>query len=589
MSAAPRDVDPPAGARPAPPREDVRVRFPDGREFAARLGAPLLEFVRAAYPDAPIPIVAAVAGGRLRELTYTPRADTDATPVTIESRDGMRIYRRSLSFLMAAVARELFPTSQLRVEYSVYSGGYFCQVTGREPLTGAELGRVEARMRDLVAADLPFEKSRVRLDEARALFAAQGDADKVRLLQYRRKDHLIIYSLQVGEVCFRDYFHGYLLPSTGSLRWFGLRQTHDGFILQFPRHGEPTRIQPPSEHDRLFAAFREYNAWLDVLGIGDVGALNDAVRTGRMREVILVSEALHEKRIAQMAAHVVDRGARLVFIAGPSSSGKTTFSKRLSIQLLANGLRPFPLAMDDYFVDRDQMALSASGERDYESLEALDLETFHRDLLALVNGARVELPRYDFKLGKRQCGETVCLSRNHVVIVEGIHGLNPTVLAALPHERLYRIYVSALTALNLDRHNRLSTTDTRLVRRVVRDAANRGYSAQATLSRWDSVRRGESRWIFPHQENADEMFNTALVYELQLLRPLAEPLLLQVPPETPEHIEAKRLLAMLEWFDTSPGDGSNAGLDAVPDNSILREFLGRATIFDHLDFSALFT
>jgi len=579
----------PGTVRPAAPRDDVRVRFSDGREFAAPLGTTLATFVRVAFPDPPVPIVAAVVGGRLRELTSAPEVDTEATPVTTESSDGTRIYRRSLSFLMAAVTRELFPEAQVGVEYSVYSGGYFCQALDHGPFTVSELGRIEARMREIVAADVPFGKSRILLSEARALFEAQGDSDKVRLLRYRRKDHLIIYSLELGSFCFRDYFHGYLVPSTGYLRWFGLQPVAGGFILQFPRRGEPTVIRPSSEHDRLFAAFREYNEWLDVLGIGDVGSLNDAVVAGRMREVILVSEALHEKAIATMAHHVCQRQSQLVVIAGPSSSGKTTFSKRLSIQLLANGRRPFPLAMDNYFQERDKTARDEKGERDYESLGALDLDLFHRDLVALMNGESVQLPHYDFKTGRRLPGPTVRLSPHHVVIVEGIHGLNPAVLSALPPERLYRIYVSALTALNLDRHNRLSTTDTRLIRRIVRDAATRGYSARATLSRWESVRRGESRWIFPHQENADEMFNTALVYELPLLRPLVEPLLLQVPHETPEHIEAKRLLAILEWFDPGPGNGSAPSVDAVPDNSILREFLTPGTIFDQLDFNAMFS
>jgi uridine kinase len=576
--------------RPATPRSDVHVRFPDGREFSAPVGTTALEFLRAAYPDPPVPIVAAILGGRLRELTFALHADTSAAPVAMSVEDGMRIYRRSLSFLMAAVASELFPDAQVAVEYSVYSGGYFCETRGRAPLSDGELARLAARMREVVEADLPLEKSRLPLDEARRLFESQGDDDKVRLLRYRRRDHLVIYSLRLPDRCFRDYFHGYLVPSTGYLRWFGLQQADGGFILQFPRRGAPTRLEPPVEHDRLFAAFREYNEWLGVLGIGDVGSLNDAVRAGRMRELILVSEALHEKRIAQMAAHVVERRAGLVLIAGPSASGKTTFSKRLSIQLLAHGPRPFALAMDDYFVERSQTARNDQGEADYESLQALDLELLERDLLALMNGEEVTLPRYNFRAGQRERGETVRLTRDHVIIVEGIHGLNPDLLPRMTPERVYRIYVSALTAVNLDRHNRVSTTDTRLIRRIVRDATTRGYPAQATLRRWESVREGEAMWIFPHQENADEMFNTALAYELVVLRPLVEPLLLQVPPDTPEHIEAKRLLAKLEWFDPGLGAGLTAGAltGAVPDNSILREFLNPATIFDDLDFHDTF-
>lgn len=578
--------------RSAAPRATAHLRLPDGREFEAPVGTPLEAYIRAAYPEPPVPIVAAVGDGRLRELTCAVTTDMTATPVTMASEDGMRIYRRSISFLMVAVARELFPEAQVQVDHSVYSGGYYCQVLGRPAFDERELAALEARMRELAQADLPIAKVRMALAEACEMFAVQGDDDKLRLLRHRRKDYLILYSLQLSGLCFRDYFHGYMLPSTGHLRWFALRAADGGFILQFPRRSAPTTLQPPVGHDRLFVAFREYGEWLDVLGIGDVGSLNAAVKAGRLRELILVSEALHEQRLSQIAAYIAARRtARLVLIAGPSASGKTTFSKRLSIQLLANGLRPFPLALDDYFVDRDRTPRDEQGELDYESLGAVDVELFNAHLLALMAGESLELPRYNFKTGRRERGETVRLSHDHVVIVEGIHGLNPALLAGIPAERAYRIYVSALTQLNLDRHNRVSTTDTRLIRRIVRDAATRGYPAQATLRRWESVRRGEARWIFPHQENSDVMFNTALVYELTALRPLAEPLLLQVPPDTPEHIEAKRLLAKLEWFEVEAEDGASPAsyAEAVPDNSILREFVSPAkSIFDGIDWRRIF-
>jgi len=576
--------------QPSEPRLDVHVHFPDGREFSAPAGTTLETFLHAAEPHPPVPVVAAIAGTRLRELTQAVWADMAVQPITMESEDGMRIYRRSLSFLLAAVAGELFPEAQVVVEYSVYSGGYFCQTRGRPSFSGDELRRIEERMRAMVVADIPFGKQRITLEEARELFTRQGDDDKLRLLLSRRKDHLVIYSLELPSRTYRDYFHGYLVPSTGVLQWFGLHLADGGFILQFPRRSAPTVVQPPVEHDRLFEAFREYNTWLDVLGIGDVGSLNETVRDGSLREVILVSEALHEKRIARIAEQIAERGSRLVLVAGPSSSGKTTFSKRLSIQLLANGLRPFPLAMDDYFVERSKTVRNEQGEPDYECIEALDLDLLNRHLMQLIDGESVDLPHYDFKLGVRQRGQTVQLGRDRVIIAEGIHGLNPKLLPDLSRERAYRIYASALTALNLDRHNRVSTTDTRLIRRIVRDAAARGYVAQATLRRWDSVRRGEAKWIFPHQENSDAMFNTALVYELIILRPLVEPLLLQVPPETPEHIEAKRLLARLEWFGPGLEDGISADtlVRAVPQNSILREFIGPSTIFDALNFRDMF-
>jgi uridine kinase len=348
-------------------------------------------------------------------------------------------------------------------------------------------------------------------------------------------------------------------------------------------------VPPRGEHSRLFKAFRDYGAWLDVLGIGDVGWLNEAVQANRMREVILVSEALHEQRLAQIAAQIAERRAVcLALISGPSASGKTTFARRLSIQLLANGIRPFPLALDDYFVERQRTPRDEQGELDYEALSALDLALFNEHLVALTAGERVELPRYNFVTGHRERGDSVRLTPDTIIIVEGIHGLNPALAPGVPPERAYRIYVSALTQLNLDRHNRVSTTDTRLIRRIVRDAATRGYPAAATLRRWESVRRGESRWIYPYQENSDIMFNTALVYELSVLRPLAEPLLLQVPPDTPEHIEAKRLLARLEWFEPAFAQ-PEALAEAVPDNSILREFITPAhSIFDGIDWKRVF-
>jgi uridine kinase len=587
---------PESSVQPAEPRTTAQLCLPDGRNLEAPMGTALEAFMMAAYPDPPAPMVAAVVDGRLRELTFPVTHDAPVEPVSMATEDGMRIYRRSLSFLMVAVARELFPAAQVEVDHSVYSGGYYCRALGRPPFDEADLLALGKRMRQVVAANLPIAKARMGLAEASQMFAAQGDDDKVRLLHHRHKNYLVVYTLDLDGACFRDYFHGYMVPSTGYLRWFGLQPADGGFILQFPRRHAPVTLQPRAEHDRLFGAFREYGEWLDVLGIGNVGALNEAVAHDRIREVIMVSEALHEQRIGQIAAQIASRpDVRLALIAGPSASGKTTFARRLSIQLLANGLRPFPLTLDDYFMEREDTPRDENGELDYESLHALDVELFNAHLLALMAGETVELPRYNFRTGHREAGETVRLSPGHVIIVEGIHGLDPDLVPGIPPERAYRIYASALTQLNLDRHNRVSTTDTRLIRRIVRDAATRGYAAQDTLGRWESVRRGESRWIFPFQENSNVMFNTALVYELTVLRPLAEPLLLQVPPDTPEHIEAKRLLARLEWFEpafASPGSGAGLAAsiaDAVPDNSILREFVTPTrSIYDGIDWNRIF-
>jgi uridine kinase len=372
-----------------------------------------------------------------------------------------------------------------------------------------------------------------------------------------------------------------MVPSTGTLKWFGLVRTGGGFTLRFPRRHEPDRLQPLPGYPKLLATFRQYGDWLDRLGISYAGALNDAIAEGRAAQMVLVSEALHERRIAEVAGQVAERlgRVRLVLIAGPSASGKTTFSKRLSIQLLALGISPLPVELDNYFVDREATPKDDSGQYDYESLGALDLARLNHDLRLLIDGKTIRLPRYDFKAGRSLEGDEVALGPDQVLLLEGIHGLNPALVPDLAPEHTFRVYVSALTQLNLDRYNRVSTTDTRLLRRIVRDATQRGYSAADTIQRWESVRRGEKRNIFPYQENADVMFNSALVYEASTLAPLAEPLLRQVPFGTTEHVEAKRLLAFLEWF--LPLD---AGV--IPDNSILREFIGGSILKDFTPWGA---
>ncbi|HEY75175.1 MAG TPA: nucleoside kinase [Thermoflexia bacterium] len=555
------------------PRDTVQALFPDGRTFEAAIGTPVEAFVRAAYPDHRVPIIAALVNGELRELAYSLQRDADIAPVFLSDSDGVRIYRRSLAFLMVAAISELYPDLQVVVDHSLPFGGYFCRVLGREEFSAEELQTVEARMRAIVEEDAPITKERVPIEDALAMFRQRRQDDKVRLFSRRRKDYLTLYRLHD----YRDYFHGYMVPSTGYLRYFALRPSPPGFVLQYPRRHRPTELLPYAEYPRLSAVFREYGNWLRLLGVEDVGSLNDAVENGRIREIILVSEALHEERIASIAHEIAaqrDR-IRLVLIAGPSASGKTTFSKRLCIQLLAHGVRPFPLALDDYFVDRDKTPRDEKGEYDFEALEALDLPFFNEQLLALMEGKEVTLPRFDFQAGKRREGPTVRLGPDHIIIVEGIHGLNPRLVPAIPREWTYRIYVSALTQLNMDRHNRVPTTDTRLIRRIVRDATFRGYTAEETLNRWESVRRGEKRHIFPYQEHADVMFNSALVYELAVLKPLVEPLLLQIEPPSPRRVEAKRLLAFLEWFTPCPPD-------LVPDNSILREFIGGSILRDYI-------
>jgi uridine kinase len=559
---------------PATPRTNVLATFPDGRVFEAPIGTTIGAVVEAASkppvgapPGVPAaPVVAALVNGRLRELTTTLSEDGRLVPIGTGEGDGVRIYRRSLSFLLMTAAEEVFPGADVSIEHSASTvGGYFCEVHGHTPFTQLELWEIEERMRQIVAEDAPIVRRPVPVAEAMALFEARGEEEKVRLLAHRQKEQVMLYTLRGRQ----DFFQGYMVPTAGCLGHFALHAFPPGFLLQFPHQSRPTEIGALSPYPKLFQVYEEAGHWLDRLGIRGAGALNDAIAAGRMAEVSLVAEALHEARIAQIAADIAAKGDRIkvVLIAGPSSSGKTTFSKRLAVQLLANGRRPFPQALDDYFVDRELTPRDANGQFDYECLGAVDVALFNEHLLSLMAGRATALPHYVFKTGRREAGPTITLSPGHIVIVEGIHGLNPALVPGLPPDCVYRIYVSALTQLNLDRHNRVSTTDSRLIRRIVRDAAQRGYNATQTLSRWDSVTRGEKLHIFPFQENSDAIFNSALVHELAVLRPLAEPLLLQVRHGATEYVEANRLLSFLQWF-------LPATPDKVPDNSILREFVG---------------
>ena len=545
------------------PRSTVEIHLPDGRVLSGPRGAMVGEFLAALEHQSQL--VAAIVNGDLRELTYAIAMASRVEPVTISSPDGARIYRRSLTFLLEMAFADLFPDGVLFVDHSVASGGYYCQVTGRAPLSDFEIASLKDHMQKLIESDLPFERREVPLQEAIEYFRSRGYDDKVLLLKYRKKDYLTLYRL--GERM--DYLHGYMVPSTGYLRVFDLVYTEGGFTLRYPRRHTPDELLPMPEYPKLLDTFLQYGDWLAKLGIENVGALNEAIQSGRSAEVVLVSEAFHEQRLSRVAQQVAEQidHARLILVAGPSSAGKTTFSRRLTVQLLALGISPFPLELDNYFLDRSRTPLDKDGQPDFESIEALDLPLIAHDLEKLIQGEEVQLPRYNFKTGMSEAGDVIQLRSGQPIILEGIHGLDPRLIPEKLKNEVYRIYISALTQLNLDRHNRVSTTDTRLVRRIVRDARERGYSAAQTISRWESVRRGEKRHIFPFQENADVMFNSALVYELAALKPFAEPLLRQVQHGTPEYIEARRLLAFLEWF--LPLD-----VTLVPGTSIVREFLG---------------
>ncbi len=554
-------------------RTQVQARLADGSVLEGPAGTPVEKFIKEAKLKVKGRVVAVLINGKLRELSEPLNNDSDLIPVTTADSDGTRIYRRSLTFLMVAAAAEVFPGRIITIHHSMPFGGYYCEREDELQLTDKELSLLKDRMRELVEENLPIYKIRVPLDEALHLFRAQGDIEKAELFARRRKDYLTLYELNGV----RDYFHGHMVPSTCYLEVFDLRHYKDGFILQFPRRFWPGVLQDFEDEPRLAQVFGDYQEWLDIIGIAGVSQLNEKVAGGRASDIILIAEALHRRQISYIAAEIARRpDIKIVLISGPTSAGKTTFSKRLSIQLLASGIFPVTIGMDNYFVNREDTPRDEQGDYDYESLGALDLPLFHRDIGQLLNGETIVRPHYDFHTGRREWGDELTIGKDNIIVIEGIHGLNPLLAKKIPPARVYRIFISALTQINLDKHNRVPTTDTRMLRRIVRDAATRGYMAAETISRWHSVRRGEKRHIFPYQHNADIFFNSALVYELSVLSKLAQPLLLQVDPGSRERIEANRLIAFLQWFDPiSPRD-----LSVIAGDSILREFIGGSVLED---------
>lgn len=515
-------------------------------------------------------VVAARVNNDIRELSYELAEDAKVTFIDLTDEDGMRIYRRSLYFIFIKAVNELFPERNAVISHPM-SNGVYCEIRGDEELTEIDVEAVQKKMNEIVSCALPFEKKVVSTESARELYKKTGRLDKYAVLEYRQKPYVTVYNCGGYE----DYYYGYMVPDTGYIKCFSLKFHHPGVVIQFPSKGKPEKLPDFEEQKKLFKVFIEYKKWVRILGVKNVGALNDIVKSGEIGDLIRVSEALHEKKIAEIADKITnhEEQKRIVLISGPSSSGKTTFANRLGIQLRVNGYTPKTISLDNYFVNRDKTPMDETGEYDYEALEAIDVELFNKHLTALLEGHEVEIPVYNFETGSREAvGQKMIMNKNTILVIEGIHGLNDRLTASISSEDKFKIYVSALTSMNIDDHNRIPSTDTRIIRRIVRDNKFRGCSAINTINRWPSVRRGEEKNIFPYQENADTMFNSSLVYELCLLKTYAEPLLMQLGPENERYSEVKRLIEFLSYF--LPIDGKE-----VPNNSIVKEFVGGSCFF----------
>lgn len=535
------------------------------REYPA--GTTFAEIVEPYQKGSEAPVILVTVNGKLKELHKKLKYDSRIGFVTTKDNIGHQTYKRSACMILLKAIYDIAGKEHVDnvvIHYSVGSGYYFTMKGSKIP-DQKFLDQVKARMYEIVEAKLPIEKRTVSTDEAIALFHKHRMYDKEQLFRYRRVSRVNLYRIDT----FEDYFYGYMANHTGYIRYFDLKPYDEGFVLELPEREKPDVIPPFLPEEKIFRVQKESQEWVEKLNISCVGDLNDRITKEGIRNILLVQEALQEAKISNIARKICETGnKKFVMIAGPSSSGKTTFSHRLSIQLTAHGMKPHPIAVDNYFVNREHTPLDEYGEKDYECLQAIDVEQFNQDMLALLRGDRVELPVYNFKTGQREYrGDFLQLGKEDVLVIEGIHCLNDKLSYALPVENKFKIYISALTQLNVDEHNRIPTTDGRLIRRIVRDARTRGISAKDTIARWPSVRRGEEANIFPFQEQADVMFNSALVYELACLKLYAEPLLFGIDKKEPEYIEAKRLLKFFDYFVAVPSED-------VPHNSILREFVG---------------
>lgn len=536
------------------------------REFPE--GSSLLDIYNGFNLAMPYGPVSAKVNNKVESLDFRVYYNKDIEFLDITSSSGMRTYVRSLFFILVKAVKELYPQGSISLEHPI-SKGYFCKLHIDRTIGLDDVQRIKQKMQEIIAADIPYTRTESHTEEVVRLFEKRGMMDKARLLD--TYGQLYSYYYQLGDTV--DCYYSSLVPSTGYIRLFDIVKYYDGLLLRIPNRENPTKLEEVVKQEKMLEVFQEYHRWNQILGISTVGDLNVACNEGHATDLINVSEALQEKKIAQIADEITHRDqdgkrVKLVLISGPSSSGKTTFSKRLSIQLMTNGLKPYPISLDDYFVNRNDTPLDENGKHDFESLYAVDLPFFEEQLTTLLNGGEVELPRYNFTTGKREMsGKKLRIDEHMILIIEGIHALNPALTPHIPNENKYKVYVSALTTILLDNHNYIPTTDNRLLRRIIRDYKYRNYSAEETIARWPSVRAGEEKWIFPYQENADAMFNSALLFELAVLKDYVEPVLRKVPNRCPEYSEAHRLLRFLNYF-VSVQDKE------LPPTSLLREFLG---------------
>lgn len=518
-------------------------------------------------PEPERPYLAAYVNNSIKELDYMIYEPVSVKFIDITNYEGIRVWQRTLFFTLQKAVHDLFPGRRFTIPHSV-SKGFYCEIEGMEEVSQEDVDRIKARMDDLIRQDIPIVRQKVLSSEAKEVYSRLGLYDKITLLDTRPKLYVTLYSLAdiVG------YFYGALAPSTAYINIYDLKPYYKGIYIAVPKRTDPDRLEVMIPQDKMFDVFTEYKEWVDVMGVPNIGLLNTRILAGEASDLIKVAEAFHEKKLGSIADSILDanrgRGVRLVLISGPSSSGKTTFAKRLGIQLRIVGLNPVLISLDDYFLERDQTPRDENGEFDYETIEALDLDTFNSHLEQLFAGSSVEVPRYDFISGRRQWHEApLQLDDRSILVVEGIHALNPRLTAKIADSYKFKIYISAFTSIMMDDLNRIPTTDNRLIRRIVRDNETRGSDAASTLRRWASVRAGEEKYIFPYQENADVMYNSSLFYELPVLRSYVEPLLYKVPNTIPEYAEARRLLKLLDNF-------LNISSAEVPPTSVLREFIG---------------